>query len=72
MIKTNRLALAAILTALGLISVSPATFAEDEAQSAQAICAQQAEEDGFSGEDKVAAIKQCMEDQAAGGGAAQN
>lgn len=40
------------------------------AEDVQATCAQQAEEDGYTGEDKAEAIKLCMEEAAGSGDAA--
>lgn len=67
--KFNRLWVALFVSGLAFAGLAP--LAQAEESNPQAVCAQQAEEDGLTGEDKVAAIKQCMEEQSGDGDAAQ-
>lgn len=61
----SRQALLAGLTGLAFVMFAPVSMAEEAQSTPQEICAQQAEEDGFEGEDKQKAIQACLEDMAA-------
>lgn len=60
-----RQALLAGLTGLAFVVFAPVSMADESQPTPQEICAQQATEDGFEGEEKQNAIQACLEDMAA-------
>jgi hypothetical protein len=67
MFKLSKYVVLAMLSGMTLFGASAVSYADEDLKAS---CTRQAEEDGYTGEDKANAIKACMEEAAGSGDAA--
>lgn len=62
--KLNKIFAIALVSGLTMFGVNATSYANEDVKAA---CTQLAEDDGYTGDEKAAAIKECMEQAASGG-----
>lgn len=62
--KLNKIFAVALVSGMTMFGANVASYADEDVKAA---CTQLAEDDGYTGEEKAAAIKECMEQAASAG-----